>query len=47
MLPAAGIALSSSVDEVSDVITHWAATVCIHEPTLLVNCATQRRRKTR
>ncbi len=37
MLPAAGIALSSNVDDVSEVITHCAATVCIHEPTLLVN----------
>jgi hypothetical protein len=44
MLAAAGIALSRSAELVSDVITHCAATVCIHEPTLLVNWADQNRR---
>ena len=44
-LPAAEIALSSSADVVNDVITHCAATVCIHDPTLLVNCAVHSRRK--
>jgi hypothetical protein len=44
MLPAAEIALSNSAELVSVVITHWAATVCIHEPMLLVNCASHRRR---
>jgi len=43
MLAAAGIALSSSAELVNDVITHWAATVCIQEPMLLVNCAVQKR----
>jgi hypothetical protein len=46
MLPATGIAFRRSVGEVRDVIAHWAATVCIQEPTLVVNWATQRRRKT-
>ena len=45
MLPAAWIALSNSGELVSEIITHWAATVCIHEPTLLVNCASHSRRK--
>ena len=45
ILPAAEIALSSSAELVSEVITHCAATVCIHDPTLLVNCADHNRRK--
>ena len=44
MLPAAEIALSSRAELVSDVITHCAAMVCIHDPTLLVNCAVHSRR---
>jgi hypothetical protein len=39
MLAAAEIALTSSAEVVNDSITHCAATVCIHEPTLLTNCA--------
>lgn len=45
MLPAAGIAPSRNADVVKDVINHYAATVCIHEPTLLANCADHSRRK--
>jgi hypothetical protein len=46
MLPAAGMAPRSSFDPVNDVITHRAATVCIHEATLLVHCVVQDRQRT-
>ena len=39
MLAAAEIALTSRAEVVSESITHCAATVCIHEPMLLTNCA--------
>lgn len=42
-LPTAPIALTSRAELVSETITHWAATVCIHEPTLLTNWALQSR----
>jgi hypothetical protein len=47
MLPAAGIALSRSAELVKEIITHCAATVCIQDPTLLVNCADHSRRNSR
>jgi hypothetical protein len=39
MLAAVEIALTSRADVVNESITHCAATVCIHEPMLLTNCA--------
>ena len=42
-LPAAEIAPIRTAELVSDSINHCAATVCIHEPTLLTNCADQSR----
>ena len=44
MLDAAETAPSKNAERVSPVITHCAATVCIQEPTLLVNCADHSRR---
>ena len=44
MLDAAETAPSRNAERVSPVITHCAATVCIQEPTLLVNCADHSRR---
>ena len=44
MLAAAWIAPINSADLVSEIITHCAATVCIHEPMLLTNCAVHSRR---
>jgi hypothetical protein len=45
MLPASGIAESNRAELVSEVVTHCAATVCIQEPTLLVNWPVDSRRK--
>ena len=45
ILAAAEMALTSRADVVNESITHWAATVCIHEPMLLTNCADHSRLK--